>query len=447
MAGVQITRKFMLKRFRQRISFLAGYLADNAEVGVLMGDKAGLKTLAMNLLGEEDVARVTIFDKDHTPLITLFKTVPGPLSSVEAPVTFKSSHGENILYDAFRTPFGKAKSGGEESIGKVSIDFSTHGINNLIIRITQQFIWISIALAILAGIVFYVMSRSIVQDVTRLANAARRVGEGNLEMRAEPGNLPETRELALAFNAMLESLAKNRKALLKANQEMARHEALAEVGKFSLMVAHEVKNPLGIIKSSLDVLKKDKELPSDNTMVVYMEDEIRRLNRIIEDFLMFSRPVEPMFRPVDLNGLAREIVARFEIQNSDSHIQLVDDIDSSSCVSNADRDLLTRALSNVVKNAYDASTGNGKVWITTSCRGAEWSIEVRDEGAGIPPENIKRIFEPFFTTKSKGTGLGLAFTAQVVKAHGGHITAENNSVQGALFRIGIPKTGDGAGDV
>ena len=218
MVGVQITKKFMLKRFRQRISFLAGYLADNAEVGVLMSDKTGLKTLALNLLGEEDVAKVTIFDEKHSPLVELSRVVPGPLSTVEAPVTFKSLHGENVLYDTLDMPFGALKKPGIKYIGKVRIDFSTHGINSLIGKITLQFIWVSVGLAILAGVMFYIISLSIVRDVTRLANAARRVGEGDLELRAEPGNLPETRELALAFNAMLESLARSRKALLKANQ-------------------------------------------------------------------------------------------------------------------------------------------------------------------------------------------------------------------------------------
>ena len=124
---------------------------------------------------------------------------------------------------------------------------------------------------------------------------------------------------------------------------MARHQALAEVGKFSLMVAHEVKNPLGIIKSSLDVLKKDRKLPPDDTMIVYMEDEIRRLNKIIEDFLIFSRPAEPVFRRVDLNEMARDIVSRFEIQNAEAHIKLEVRIESDSCFANVDQDLLIRA--------------------------------------------------------------------------------------------------------
>jgi len=439
MVGVQITKKFMLKRFRQRISFLAGYLADNAEVGVLMSDKTGLKTLALNLLGEEDVAKVTIFDEKHSPLVELSRVVPGPLSTVEAPVTFKSLHGENVLYDTLDMPFGALKKPGIKYIGKVRIDFSTHGINSLIGKITLQFIWVSVGLAILAGVMFYIISLSIVRDVTRLANAARRVGEGNLELRAEPGNLPETRELALAFNAMLESLARSRKALLKANQEMARHQALAEVGKFSLMVAHEVKNPLGIIKSSLDVLKKDRKLPPDDTMIVYMEDEIRRLNKIIEDFLMFSRPAEPVFRRVDLNEMARDIVSRFEIQNAEAHIKLEVRIESDSCFANVDQDLLIRALGNIVKNAYDANRGKGVVRITSGGACGEWFFKVEDHGEGIPHENRQKIFEPFFTTKSRGTGLGLAFAAQVIKAHAGSVSIENSSPEGTLFVVRIPK--------
>ena len=207
------------------------------------------------------------------------------------------------------------------------------------------------------------------------------------------------------------------------------------------MVAHEVKNPLSIIKSSLDVLKKEQNLPVNDTMILYMEDEIRRLNRIIEDFLIFSRPVEPTFRTVDLNEMAREIVARFEIQNGHSRIDLAMEIDTKPCFSDVDRDLLTRALGNIVKNAYDASGEKGVVHIITTIEKHNWVFEVEDQGEGIPETNRQKIFNPFFTTKSKGTGLGLAFAAQVIKAHDGSISVESSPGGGALFRIKIPKQG------
>jgi signal transduction histidine kinase len=283
-----------------------------------------------------------------------------------------------------------------------------------------------------------VISRSIVLDVTRLADAVRKVGRGDLGLRTEPGNLPETRELAMAFNTMLDSLAGHREALVKANQEMARHQALAELGKFSLMIAHEVKNPLGIIKISFDFLKRDLEIPQDNAMVEYIEDEIVRLNGLIEEFLLFARPAKPTFRPVDLNGMAKEMIDRVALQNTESDVVLETDLPQSLCEIFADPDLLTRALGNIVKNAYEANDGKGVVSISARLEKGEWVLEVSDDGPGIPQENLEQVFEPFFTTKSKGTGLGLAFSKQILIAHRGTITARNRERGGATFEARIP---------
>ena len=436
--GVRITREFMHKRFNDRIMFLARYLALNSEVGVLIGDRQGLNVLALNLLGEEDVARVVILDDQGNQLVDQKREVHGPLSIVKTPVTFKRSRGENILFQDTQTPFGKYKQPGEDFIGEVHVSFTTYGIEQLIKEITFKFIWFSMGLAVLAGIVFYFISRPIVEEVKQLAVTARQVGRGDMEVRVRPGKIPETRSLALDFNAMLDSLDQSRDAFDRVNREMIKQKSLAEVGKFSLMVAHEVKNPLSIIKSSLDILKKDYHLSSENTMVSYMEDEIRRLNQLIEDFLLFARPIKPTFRSVDLNAMLLSTVERFEIQQSKAPGQIKLAVSSDLMDAKADRDLLTRALSNIIKNAYDAVGDSGWIEIRSFCRDNIWVVEVIDNGNGIEPHHLKKVFEPFFTTRSKGTGLGLAFVAQVVKVHGGGITAENREGGGSIFRVKLP---------
>jgi hypothetical protein len=116
-----------------------------------MGDNQGLKSLALNLLGEEDVARVVVFDNNDGELVNISKPVPGPLSTVEAPVHFKRYHDENIVFDSRSTPFGPIRTPGDLVIGKVNIAFSTSGINSLIANITRRFIWVSFALAMTAA--------------------------------------------------------------------------------------------------------------------------------------------------------------------------------------------------------------------------------------------------------------------------------------------------------
>jgi signal transduction histidine kinase len=275
--------------------------------------------------------------------------------------------------------------------------------------------------------------------VTRLAGIARQVAEGNLNLRAQSDSLPETRELGQAFNAMLDSIETSQNALKRANEEIVRQKTLAELGKFSLMVAHEVKNPLSIIKSSLDLLKKELPSSKDHVSTSYIEDEIQRLNQLIEDFLLFARPAVPAFRKVDLNAMLHDMIVRFEVQLNGSPVRIETRIPEAPCQTDADPDLLMRAIGNILKNAVEANEDQGMVVVQVTQGEAHWVIEIEDQGPGIAPESLEVIFEPFFTTRAKGTGLGLAFASQVVFAHGGRIKGENRpNNSGARFTMELP---------
>lgn len=445
--GVRMTSRFMQERFESRIAFLARYLAVKSEVGVLINDTTGLKSLAHNLLGEKDVARVQILDKEDAVLVDLSKITPGPLSQVETPVVFKRVEDESILFSeramASPNPFVSTPPKVEDYIGKVRIYFSTRSIDQLIVIIANRFLWLSLGLAVIAGIVFYLASRPIAGELNQLADTARSIGGGDFDLRVSPGKLPETRALAHSFNAMLDSLKESQRSLDAANREMMRQKAMAEMGKFSMMVAHEVKNPLAIIKSSLDVMKKDVRESNARIMVGYIEDEILRLNRLIEDFLQFARPTKPTLREVDLNGMLQDLVGRFEMMTCDKGPRVTLQCEQTACEVEADRDLLMRAFSNIIKNACDAAGVDGRIHIEAGCESVDpdevfWYVRIADSGEGIEAAVLDRIFEPFFTTRTKGTGLGLAFAKQVFNAHGGTVRAENGADGGAVFTVRIP---------
>ncbi|WP_321491609.1 HAMP domain-containing sensor histidine kinase [uncultured Desulfobacter sp.] len=442
LAGLQITKEFMQKRFADRISFLAKYLALNAEVGVLINDREGLKSLALNLLGEEDVGRVTICDNQNSVLVDIERQVPSPISYVETPVFFKKAGGENMLFATPKhNPFRRSSQENIQTIGKVKIVYSTHGINVLMIEIMIKFFFLSGVLALVGGGVFFFISRPMVREVRNLADSAEKVGKGDLNYRAELGSLPETRKLSSAFNEMLDSLEQNRLRLDEANTRMARHQALAEVGKFSLMIAHELKNPLGIIKSSFDMLRKDFHIPKDNSFSWYIEDEIRHVNSLVEDFLAFSRPTHSAFKKIDLNGMLSDICTRFKVMYNDSPdiIFRLPEISETPFYADADEALLTRSVSNLLKNAFESVGDSGMVIVkVATTQKGDWQVDVMDTGQGIPLEDLERIFEPFYTTKSKGSGLGLAFVKQAVTAHGGEISAVNRPESGSKFSLIIP---------
>jgi signal transduction histidine kinase len=174
-------------------------------------------------------------------------------------------------------------------------------------------------------------------------------------------------------------------------------------------------------------------------MIIYIEDEIKRLNKLIEDFLIFARPSEVKLRMIDLNRLSKDVVARAEYLDTNKGLRVYDEIPEEECEANADPELLTGALWNIVKNSCEATNGKGRVWVRAYQNGTFWMMEVEDDGVGVSEENKDRIFEPFFTTKAKGTGLGLTFASQVIAAHGGQIQVERSKEGGALFRIKIPR--------
>lgn len=429
--GVGLTHKFAQRRFVEHISFLAKYVALNAELGILLDDRGMLQRLAVNLLSERDVVGVVILDSRNRELIRAPKAFPHEFPLMETPVYLTETREESKA-------FGYEGDPADRLIGKVQIRYSTKGINQLWKTMILYFIATAVGLTVISTLVFYFISRSLVAPVKDLARAAGRVAGGNFNSRAEPGNLPETRELAVAFNVMLDSLERHRRSLEKAKEQTRRHKTLAEMGEFSLMIAHEFKNPLGIIKSSLDVLKKDFSIPPDNILAFYIEDEVMRLNRLINEFLMFARPVAPSFQQTDLNALLDEIVTRFDLQKSGQTREIKTRIPSDACHAQADPDMLIRAFGNIIKNAFDINGDDCVVWVTADLQHGTWVAEIADNGAGIAIEHMTKVFNPFFTTRSKGAGLGLAYTSRAIEAHGGVIRASNRPEGGARFRVEIP---------
>ena len=429
--AVETINKFVTLRFNQRIDFMVKYFAINVELGILIDERKLLQGLAMSILDEDDIAGVEIENIKGEKLVDETKNISGPYKLIEKKVvlseTKEGKSGMELI----------GANGKKNHIGIVRVKYSLKGINDLIKVMKQRFIFTALGLTLVSCVIFYFISRSFVLPVIFLAKTARKVSKGNRSIRAASGNTPETKRLAKAFNEMLDSIAKSRKILIQTNEKMAKQETLAEMGKFSMMIAHEVKNPLAIIKSSLEMLKKDLNIPDDTMTLNYAEEEIIRLNELIESFLIFARPGKPEFALTDLNKLVYQVVTGFEIQYNSEEIEIRSSIPDCRFLSEADFDLLSRGINNIVKNACEANNGKGVVDILINCKEKKWTLQVKDQGKGISEEDKKKMFEPFFTTKSKGTGLGLAFADQVVKAHGGTITVENPAQGGAMFSINL----------
>ncbi len=224
-------------------------------------------------------------------------------------------------------------------------------------------------------------------------------------------------------------------ALAEARAEQA--ERLAAIGRLATGLAHEIRNPLGGIAGSIELLKTSPSLTEeDRRLCEIVQREADRLNDLVGDMLDLARPRTPQPEPLDVTQLARDVVTLAGTSGRGKDV-LVQFEGPPSLVLRADGAQLRQVLWNLVRNAVQASSAGDAVLVRIERReGGDVSISVSDRGPGIPKEARDRIFDAFFTTRSHGTGVGLAVVKRIIDAHGW--TVEATGEQGAVFEVLVP---------
>jgi signal transduction histidine kinase len=238
---------------------------------------------------------------------------------------------------------------------------------------------------------------------------------------------------------MASSLIKKKQELETTYRELSQKERMAEIGKFSMMIAHELKNPIGIIKGSVDILSKtDTKAEIKATMVRYIQDEIKRLNRLIDDFLSFAKPQPPQKALSDINAIIEKVTTHFMI-TEDAHkkITLHRSLVPLPAIAIDDHQIY-QALLNLLSNAAQAIAQQGDIYFKTDVSDAGVRIQVSDTGAGIPNSEKEKVFNPFYTTNATGTGLGLSIVKKIVDNHDGVIQISDFTGGGTTFTILLP---------
>lgn len=431
----RLSEDFLRNQFKERMDFLAKYLALNAEIAFLLEDTEALSKLGQNLLSEKDVVSVSFIDSKSDVIFAIGQKDMNPSNAAaKSAATVKLGSSEDSL------PFLSAEKK-NKALGTVEIVYSSMGIENYLGKLRVLYAVATIALSFIGLLCFWFFARSLSSPLKALAKAVDKVAEGDLSSRVDGGNLPETRQLADGFNQMVVALAESRQHLEDTYQDLLQQKAMAEIGSFAFTVAHEIKNPLGIIKGSLDILKKPEvndELKG--TMLMYVEEEVVRLNRLIQDFLNYARPRQPVFSQFDICALLEDVVVKSRIEWSGKGIGIGLCMPNAPCYLKGDRDILMQVFINLIKNACESceSAGHGDVNIILEQTEQTWRISVADTGEGISEEAQLKAFTPFFTTKAKGSGLGLAFVEQAIKNHRGALSFEANEPKGAVFFVEIP---------
>jgi signal transduction histidine kinase len=228
-----------------------------------------------------------------------------------------------------------------------------------------------------------------------------------------------------------------------AEEKLRREERLAALGRLISGVAHEIRNPLNALALSVQTMQRrlrDSGNPRTLNSIAIVQEEITRLDRLVEDFLTYARPVEPHPIPLSLRSLVERARELFSAEMEEKQIRLVispDAADSWPQV-RADEQRLFQVLVNIFRNSLDAMETSGTLQVGLDAGPDQYRLTVRDSGSGFTDVALRRAAEPFFTTKSKGTGLGLSLSEDILRRHGWILEYGNGPSGGAEITITIP---------
>jgi signal transduction histidine kinase len=308
------------------------------------------------------------------------------------------------------------------------------------LRTFQEGLLLSALFGVLLAVVLsYAVARSVTGPLAAITGTMREITEtGDFRRKIElPGPLVDgdATVLARAFNRLVDAIA-------RFQRESASKERLSALGRMSTVIAHEIRNPLMIIRASLRSLRRRELSPTEvREAADDIDHEVDRLNRIVGDVLDFARPIEIELRPTDVNAVCRSAIEAVLAPEGGSSIRISCDPSIGEVMTDGER--LRTALVNILANAKEAVAAKGAIGepgtdITLETHRTEDGkavIVVRDRGVGIAPEDLPKIFEPYFTGKRTGTGLGLAITKNIVESMGGSVSAESRPARGTEIRI------------
>ena len=312
---------------------------------------------------------------------------------------------------------------------------STRQINRYnLISLLATFLILSLALV--SGIAFY--QRTFLRRFQTILQGITHISRGDFNPPFQLAWQDEFGQLAMAFDDMCRKLLIRENELSQLSQKLALSTKLAALGEMAAGVAHQIRNPLVVMKVSSEMLRDNftvrKNAEKYHKLTRLIVDETDALNLVVSNFLDFARP-----RKVNRTPCAVRSVVDFALESLP--LERYPGIDVRTVIAEEpaeypmDRNLMTQALSNLVLNALQASTAGSRVEIRSRMADGKLCIEVEDWGAGMEEEVRRSIFNPFFTTRDSGTGLGLSIAHRIVESHGGSIDVRSCAGKGSLFSV------------
>jgi len=374
-----------------------------------------------------------------------------------------SQTGADIVSTEMKWPNGKT----------VSVYFSKlNSVSNVYVLImSQKITWLDLAgpilnsslslvvvLVLVSIILAFSISGSIARPIERIADETSKVGIGEFNPITVDSTAGEVAGLAVAFNNMIGNLKKREEELKVANTKLVQSESLAAVGRIGAGIAHEVKNPLASILSygqlmDMNIKNFEKSVQPEASDKIeklknytkMMMDDTRRASKIISDLLTFSRQKEVQRTKINIKNYLLEIDGKLKAYCETAGVTYLTDFAGLNPAAEAelDADQIYQVLFNLVQNAVHALKDNPaekKILLSARTNTTKVTISVKDNGNGIPEDNLSKIFEPFFSTKGigEGSGLGLAICYGIVQKHSGQIAVQSEIKKGTQFDLTFP---------
>jgi len=277
------------------------------------------------------------------------------------------------------------------------------------------------------------------EPIHSVVAAAKRVAAGDFEQNLTVDRKDEIGELTESFNFMLQRLRENKRL----EERLREAEHLSAVGELSRSIAHEIRNPLNFISLSIDHIR-EKYPPSAHVdaetfdaLLSSVKQEIRRLNRLVSDFLDYGKPLKLNIQLTQVDRMLDDVVEIIRAKAAGEGVEIKKQYEFSPEIM-VDPELMKTCIMNVLTNAFQAMPEGGTLTIRTERDDGKFLLSVADTGIGVAKENLSKVFEPFYTTKNTGLGLGLATTKRIVEEHGGKIEIRSEGDTGSDVIISLP---------
>lgn len=313
------------------------------------------------------------------------------------------------------------------------VTFSQHRDEALepIRRMGLIFIGLLVITLLLASFIAIPVARTISGPLLKLTDFANRFIRSPSNLRPPAGGPAEIDAMSGAFAQMIEDLERSREHLTRAAK-------LAVVGEMAAAMSHEVRTPLGILRSSAQVLLREPGLSQEGREVCgFIISETERLNKLVSTLIDSARPRQPEFAPTDIAELTWQAVAMLRPQAEKKSIALDCEAEQPA-MAECDREQIMQVLLNLLLNGIQILPEGGKISVSVERLPQGVEVRVADNGPGIPTDQREQVFDPFYTKRSGGLGLGLAIARQIAAAHHGEITVGVSAMQGAEFRLRLP---------